>query len=68
LTGGLQKLLPLFEPVRAAWLEKHLTERLFQGDETGWKVVAAVTGKIGQRWFLWRTRSASVVYFWMARG
>lgn len=68
LTGGLQKLMPLFEPVRAALLEKHLTERLFHGDETGWKVFAEVAGKIGHRWFLWLTRSASVVYFWMAPG
>ena len=68
LTGGLQKLMPLFEPVRAALLEKHLSERLFHGDETGWKVFAEVAGKIGHRWFLWLTRSASVVYFWMAPG
>lgn len=68
LTGGLQKLMPLFEPVRAAFLEQHLTERLFHGDETGWKVFAEVAGKIGHRGFLWLTRSASVVYFWMAPG
>jgi transposase len=49
-------------------LEKHLSERLFHGDETGWKVFAEVAGKIGHRWFLWLTRSASVVYFWMAPG
>lgn len=68
LTGGLQKLLSLFEPVSAALLEKHLTQRLFHGDETGWKVFAEVAGKIGHRWYLWLTRSASVVYFWMAPG
>jgi transposase len=68
LTGGLQQLMPLFEPVRDALLEQHLTERLFHGDETGWKVFAEVAGKIGHRWFLWLTRSASVVYFWMAPG
>ncbi len=38
LAGGLQKLVPLFEPLRDALLERHLTERLFHGDETRWKV------------------------------
>jgi len=68
LTGGLKKLASLFEPVQAALLERHLTERLFHGDETRWKVFQEVAGKIGYRWFLWLTRSASVVYFWMAPG
>jgi len=68
LTGGLEKLAPLFEPVQAALLERHLTERLFHGDETRWKVFQAIAGKVGHRWYLWLTRSASVVYFWMAPG
>jgi transposase len=68
LTGGLEQLMPLFEPLRAALLERHLTERLYHGDETGWKVFEAVEGKVGYRWYLWLTRSASVVYFWMAPG
>jgi len=68
LTGGLKQLASLFEPLRAALLERHLTERLFHGDETRWKVFEAVEGKVGYRWYLWLTRSASVVYFWMAPG
>ena len=68
ITGGLQKLAPLFEPLSAALMERHLTERLFHGDETRWKVFQEVEGKIGYRWYLWLTRSASVVYFWMAPG
>jgi transposase len=68
LTGGLNQLMPLFKPLMVALREKHLNERLFHGDETGWKVFEAVEGKIGHRWFLWLTRSASVVYFWMAPG
>lgn len=66
LTGGLSKLAPLFEPVQAALLARHLSERLFHGDETRWKVFQEVAGKVGYRWMLWLTRSASVVYFWMA--
>jgi len=68
LTGGLQKLRPLFEPLCEALMERHLTERLFHGDESRWKVFEEVDGKIGYRWYLWLTRSASVVYFWMAPG
>lgn len=68
LTGGLQKLVPLFEPLIKALLDKHLTEKRFNGDETGWKVFEEIADKIGHRWYLWMTRSASVVYFWMAPG
>jgi transposase len=68
ITGGLQKLVPLFEPLCEALMEQHLTERLFHGDETRWKVYQEVEGKIGYRWYLWLTRSASVVFFWMAPG
>jgi transposase len=68
ITGGLQKLMPLFEPLSDALMEQHLTERLFHGDETRWKVFEDIEGKIGHRWYLWVTRSASVVYFWMAPG
>ena len=68
LTGGLQKLAPLFEPLSEALMERHLTERLFHGDETRWKVFQDIEGKIGHRWYLWVTRSASVVYFWMSPG
>jgi transposase len=52
LTGGLEKLAPLFEPLQAALLERHLTERLFHGDETRWKVFQAIAGKVGHRWYL----------------
>jgi transposase len=68
LTDGLKKRVPLFEPVRDAWHEKHLAERLFHGDETGWKVCEEIPGKVGYRWYLWQTRSAAVVFFWMAPG
>ena len=68
LTGGLKALAPLFAPLGAALLEKHLAEKLFHGDETRWKVFQEIEGKIGYRWYLWLTRSASVIYFWMAPG
>jgi transposase len=61
-------MAPLFEPLCEALMERHLTERLFHGDETRWKVFQEVEGKVGHRWYLWLTRSASVVFFWMAPG
>lgn len=68
LTGGLHKLSPLFEPVVAAMLAKQMTERMFHGDETGWKVFEAIEGKVGYRWYLWLMQSASVVFYQMAPG
>lgn len=66
LTGGLKKLLPLFKPLMAALLEKQLSERLFHGDETRWQVFEQIENKVGYRWYLWITQSASVVFYRMA--
>ena len=68
LAGGLQQLRPLFAPVLQAMREKQLSERLFHGDETRWQVFEAIDGKVGYRWYLWVTQSASVVYYRMAPG
>jgi transposase len=53
----------LFESVVQALRERQLGEKLFHGDETRWNVFAAMAGKVGHRWYLWVTRSASVVFF-----
>ncbi len=66
LTGGVQKIVPLFEPLIEKWVEKQLSEDLFYNDETGWKVFEAIEGKIGYRWWLWVTQSRSVVYYTLA--
>ena len=63
VTGGLQKLLPLFEPVMDGLYEKQMTETLFHNDETRWEVFVEMEGKVGTRWYLWVTRSESVIYF-----
>jgi transposase len=39
-----------------------MTERLFFNDETRWEVFEAIEAKVGWRWYLWLTRSASVIY------
>ena len=68
LTGGFKMLAPLFTPLYSAFLDKHLDEKRFGGDETTWKVFEEIEGKVGYLWYLWMTHSASVVYYWMAPG
>ena len=68
VTGGLQRLAPLFEPLIKALTDKQLSERLFHADETGWKVFEACEDKISYRWYLWVTQSPSAVVYHMAPG
>lgn len=63
LAEGLQALAPLFQPIVEALYQQQMGERVFHNDETRWQVFEATEGKIGSRWYLWVTRSASVVYF-----
>ena len=63
LTGGLQTLAPLFEPLAAALLAKLRSESHWHADETRWMVFAEVEGKSGYRWYLWLFQSKSVVHF-----
>ena len=61
--GGLKRIAPLFEPVLEALYCKQMTEDLFFNDETRWEVFVALEGKVGHRWYLWVTRSRSVVFY-----
>lgn len=68
ITGGLKVLKELFQPVYDALYSLQMTENIFHNDESGWKVFESVDGKIGNRWWLWVSRSASVVFFQIAPG
>ena len=68
ITSGLNKLAPLFAPIAQAMQAQQAQETLFHNDETTWKVFEAVEGKIGYRWYLWVTRSASVISLTVATG
>lgn len=68
ITDGLQRLVPMFEPLVKAMHEKQMTESLFWGDETRWMVFETVAGKTGYRWYLWIMISESVVYYRVATG
>jgi len=66
LTDGLRRLAPLFIPLVEALHERQMSETVFHNDETRWAVFEEVAGKHGYRWYLWVTRSASVVFYQMA--
>ncbi len=63
VAGGLQALAPLFEPVLEAIYCKQMGEQLFHNDETRWEVFVQIEGKVGTRWYLWMTRSQSVIFY-----
>lgn len=63
LTDGLQRIAPLFMPLLEAFYLRQMGEALFHNDETRWKVFAHLAGKTGYGWWLWATRSLSVVIF-----
>lgn len=63
LTGGLQALAPLFEPLEAALLTRLRSETHWHADETRWQVFIDVEGKIGHRWYLWVFQSPSVIHY-----
>jgi transposase len=63
---GLRQITPLFEPLVQALRERQMGEKLCHGDETRWDVCEAIEGKVGHRWYLWGTRSPSVVFYHIA--
>jgi transposase len=63
VAGGLQALAPLFEPILEALYCKQMSEQLFHNDETRWEVFVPIEGKVGTRWYLWVTRSPSVIFY-----
>jgi len=63
ITGGLKKMAALFQPVIDAFYAKQMQEQIFHNDETRWEVFEKITGKTGHRWYLWVTRSKSVIFY-----
>jgi transposase len=68
LTGGLQRLLPLFEPLYDALVQCSQQQTLWHADETRWLVFASVEGKVGYRWYLWVFHAEQAVVFVLATG
>lgn len=63
VTGGLEQLKPLFDPLMKAIIEKVLSENYWHVDETTWKVFQQIAGKSGYGWYLWVIRSESAVVY-----
>ncbi len=53
LTGGLQRLGELIQPLYTRMLEHSRIASHWQMDETRWMVFAEVEGKQGHQWWLW---------------
>ncbi len=68
ITDGLQRLLPLFEPLDEALRAHSRQQQHWQGDETRWLVFASTEGKVGYQWYLWLVLSAEVAVFTLAAG
>ena len=68
LTDGLQRLVPLFEPLYEAFVQRSRQQPLWHADETRWLVFALVEGKVGYRWYLWVFHGREVVVFVLATG
>jgi transposase len=68
LTDGLQRLVPLFEPLYDAFVARSRQQELWHADETRWLVFAMIEGKVGYRWYLWVFHGREVVVFVLAMG
>jgi len=68
LTDGLQRLVPLFEPLDDAFVARSREQTLWHADETRWLVFAMIEGKVGYRWYLWVFHGRDVVVFVLASG
>jgi transposase len=53
ITGGLQKIVPLLQPLYEHLVEHNRHEGHWHCDETRWRVFAKQAGKVGFTWMLW---------------
>ena len=63
VTGGLQRLLPLFEPLYGAIVERNVSEGQWHADETRWLVFGEPEVKASPRWYLWVFCSQTTVVY-----
>jgi len=63
VTGGLQRLEPLFTPLYQALIARQQRAGYWQGDETRWQVFEDQEGKVGHQWWLWVFLSQDTVVF-----
>jgi len=63
VTGGLERLVPLFEPLYKALRERNGSSDFALGDETRWMVFIDWEGKTGHCWWLWVFSGNDTVVF-----
>jgi transposase len=63
VTGGLERLEPLFQPLYDALLLRNARSAFAQADETRWMVFIDLEGKAGYRWWLWAFLGEDTVAF-----
>jgi len=63
LTGGLQRIGELLQPIYTRILERSRTANHWKMDETRWLVFEEVDGKDGYRWWLWVVITDDTVVF-----
>ncbi len=63
VTGGIKRLMPLFEPLYEAIIARNVSDSRWHADETRWMVFAEHEGKQGHKWYLWVFRSVTTVVF-----
>jgi transposase len=66
--GGLKRLAPLFAPVYDKLGERSRQQGLWNADETRWPVFCVVSGKVGNRWYIWLFESADCCVFTLDKG
>jgi transposase len=63
LTNGLQRLVPLFEPLYEKLAQRQQEQKHWHADETRWLMFVPYEGKVGHKWYLWAFCSKDVVVF-----
>ena len=66
VTGGLQKLEPLFKPIATAFEQHCQADRHWHADETRWEVFEKIEGKVSTRWWLWVFRGDEAITYRIA--
>src|SRR5260370_848813 len=63
ITGGLKKLVPLFQPLYELLVEHTRAAEHWHCDETRWRVFVLHAGKAGFVWYLWVFVSKEPIVF-----
>ena len=63
ITGGLARMVPLFQAIYDAALAHLCKQKHWHADETRWPVFIEIPEKVGHRWMLWLIQSKEAAVF-----